>query len=289
MRETPADKLRALIWSLLLHLAAFAIMWGGLWWTRTTAPPQAAGEPIEAVLITDAGALPPRATARPQPPKPTPRPQPAQPPPQPVAQEPPPRPDTLDQERAARLALQQTHERAEREQEQRRRQEQIDLTERRRKEEAERRQRELAEIRSQREAAERQAKLEQQRLEQLRDHQVAKAPAPSVAPAPARAGAGGADESLLAQYKFAIQQTAHRNWNRPDNVRRGATCLIRVTQIPGGEVVGHEFLNCPFDPVGRESVERAIYREPLPYTGYEKVFSRLVEIPFCYPAEECSP
>lgn len=307
MRESPADKLRALAWSLGFHALAMLVMIGGLWWTRVTAPLSVAGDPIEAVLVADAGSLPPRpAQARADPvpaapppqPQPEPRPQLAETPPQPIPQQPPPRPDTREQERVA-LALQQAEERAKREQAERRRQEQIDLTERqkqqeeaerreRQRQQAEARERELADIRREREAAERQAKLEQQKLEQLRDRQGAPTQTPSPTQAPARAGTGGTDESLLAQYRFAIQQTVQRNWNRPDNVRGGVTCLVEVTQIPGGEVIGHRFVACPFDQVARDSVERAIYREPLPYTGYEKVFNRRVEIPFCYPAEDCS-
>jgi colicin import membrane protein len=311
MRETPADTFRALLYALAFHVLALLVMIGGLWWTRTSAPLSVAGDPIEAVLVTDAGGLPPRpaaaqqdvtAAAPPPQPRPEPRPQRAETPPQPVPQQPPPRPDTRDQERAA-LALKQAEELARREQEERRRQEQIDLTERQKQqEEAERRERqrqqaeareqELAEIRRQREAAERQARLEQQRLEQIRDATPTPSPQPGPSPteptASSRAGNRGTDESLLGQYKFAIQQAVQRNWNRPDNVRRGEMCLVEVTQIPGGEVVGHRFLRCLFDAIGRESVERAIYREPLPYSGFEKVFSRQLEIPFCYPAEDCS-
>ncbi|MDZ4350213.1 MAG: protein TolA, partial [Xanthomonadaceae bacterium] len=100
MRETPADTFRALLYALAFHVLALLVMIGGLWWTRTSAPLSVAGDPIEAVLVTDAGALPPRpaaaqqdvtAAAPPPQPRPEPRPQRAETPPQPVPQQPPPR------------------------------------------------------------------------------------------------------------------------------------------------------------------------------------------------------
>lgn len=291
MRETPADTFKAFLYALAFHVLALLVMVGGLWWTRATAPLSVAGDPIEAVLITDTGGLPPRPaaarqdptpTAPPPQPRPQPRPQQAQTPPQPVPQQPPPRPDTREQERAA-LALREAEERAKREQAERRRQEQIDLTERQREQEqaerrerlrqqAEARERELAEIRRQREAAERQARLEQQRLEQLRDTE--SAPGPTPTPAPARAGTGGTDESLLGRYSLAIQQAVERSWIRPETVRPGQACKIRIRQIVGGEVIGVSVdPSCPYDELGRRSVEAAVLRaQPLPYSGYESVF-----------------
>jgi colicin import membrane protein len=321
--ESTGDKIRALLYSLGVHLLCLLVMAGGLWWTRSTAPLSVAGEPIEAVLVTDPSALglrpqprppatppaPPRpAPAEPEPaapppqPRPEPRPQQAETPPQPAPQIPPPRPDTRDQERAARLAQQQAEERQRREQEERRRQEQIDLTERQRQqEEAERRERlrrqaeerekQLAEIRRQREAAERQSRMEQQRLEQLRDRQLAAAAQTDARPAPAdsgtpRAGTGGTDDSLLGRYQLAIQQAVERNWIRPETIRPGVPCVIRIVQIPGGEVISANVdPSCPYDELGRRSVEAAVLRaQPLPYAGFESVFRR--ELRFTFRAPE---
>lgn len=294
MREAPTDTFRAFLWALAVHLLALLVMVGGLWWTRSSAPLSVAGDPIEAVLVVDAGSLPPRPsaarqapapTAPPPQPRPEPRPQRAETPPQPTPQQPPPRPDTREQERAA-LAIQQAEERVRREQEERRRQEQIDLTERqkqqdeaerreRQRQQAEARERELADLRRQREAAERQARLEQQRLEQIRDRE-APSPAPSPTPAQpqARAGTGGTDESLLGQYQLAIQQAVERNWLRPETIRPGVACKIRIRQIVGGEVIAVSVdPSCPFDELGRRSVEAAVLKaQPLPYSGFESVF-----------------
>lgn len=319
--ETTGDKIRAFLYALGFHLLCLLVMVGGLWWTRSTAPLSVAGEPIEAVLVTDPSVVgqrpqPRPAAARPTPPKPAPaqpepaapppqpqpepRPQQAETPPQPTPQAPPPRPDTREQERVARLARQQAEERQRREQEERRRQEQIDLTERKRQqEEAERRERlrrqaeerekQLAEIRKQREAAERQSRMEQQRLEQLRDRQPA--PQADSRPAPVdsgtpRIGNQGTDESLMGQYVMAIQQAVERNWIRPETIRPGVACVIRIVQIPGGEVISANVdPSCPYDELGRRSVEAAVLRaQPLPYTGFESVFRR--ELRFTFRAPE---
>lgn len=333
---------RAIALSLLVHVAIVGSLWLATlncrnWenffhgigvpegWSpvKCRVPLSVAGEPIEAVLITNPEAFnirPVQPVERPQPPTPTPpppaqpqpeppaaprpqpqpepRPQQAETPPQPEPQQPVPRPDTVEQERAARLAIEQ-RERAQREQEERRRQEQIDLTERQRQqEEAERRERmarqqrereeQLAEIRRQREAAERASRMEQQRMEQLADRQPAQpSPRPSQPSQPAQAapGTGGTDESLAARYALALQQAIERNWIRPETVRSGVTCRIRITQIPGGEVISAAVdASCPYDDLGKRSVEAAVLRaQPLPYAGFESVFQRQLTLNFRAP------
>jgi colicin import membrane protein len=62
---------------------------------------------------------------------------------------------------------------------------------------------------------------------------------------------------------------------------------VRFVQIPGGEVINVEFIDCPYDAQGRESVERALRMTPMPYSGFEAVFERKVPIDFCYPDEAC--
>ena len=41
MRETRADTTQAVVLALLLHVALFALMFIGLWWTRSSAPASA--------------------------------------------------------------------------------------------------------------------------------------------------------------------------------------------------------------------------------------------------------
>jgi colicin import membrane protein len=44
---------------------------------------------------------------------------------------------------------------------------------------------------------------------------------------------------------------------------------------------------CPYDAQARDSVERALYKTPMPYAGFDKVFQSRVVLTMCYPKEEC--
>ena len=52
--------------------------------------------------------------------------------------------------------------------------------------------------------------------------------------------------------------------------------------MPGGEVIDVEVSPaCPYDEQGRRSVEAAVLKaQPLPYAGFESVFSRDLSIRF---------
>lgn len=309
--ESTGDKIRAFVLALALHVGLVAVLFLGLWWSRPPQTVSVAGPVIEAVLVTEPGTgrspprpSPPRPAPPPKPappapepeapppqPEPTPSPQQADTPPQPQPQAPVPKPDTREQERVARLAQQQAETKAREEAAERHRQEQILLEQQAQKEDAERRERlrqqaeererKLADIKRQREAAEKASRLAQERLQQLQDRR-APVSAPSAAkpepgppaPAPARAGNEGVDESLLGQYIIAIQRAVEHNWLRPETVRPGQPCKIRIRQIVGGEVIGVTMdPSCPYDDLGRRSVEAAVLKaQPLPYTGFESVF-----------------
>jgi len=72
------------------------------------------------------------------------------------------------------------------------------------------------------------------------------------------------------------------NWNRPENIPGGQMCPIRIRQVPGGEVIDVEVsASCPYDDQGKRSVEAAVLKaQPLPYAGFESVFSRDLSIRF---------
>jgi colicin import membrane protein len=188
---------------------------------------------------------------------------------------------------------------AARELEEKRRQEQIDLTERKRQEEAERKRvaeqkakqeeiaKKLAKIRAEREKAERQAKLAEQKLRQLeaaraRNAAEAAAQADAEASASPPPGTGGDDSDLAARYAAALPCAVLRNWSRPDSVPLGQRCRIVIRQIPGGEVIDAKVdPSCPYDDLGRRSVEAAVLKaQPLPYAGFEPVFQRTVTLNF---------
>lgn len=86
----------------------------------------------------------------------------------------------------------------------------------------------------------------------------------------------------MAEYAGALTQTITQNWLRPDNIPAGSVCPIRITQIPGGQVIDVQVLpTCPFDEPGRRSVKNAVLRaQPLPYKGYRSVFQRIVTLNF---------
>lgn len=305
MRESRANPARAFVLTVLLHAGLLALVWWSARWVwRESA--SAAGEPIQATLEVSAAdrkralaairAAEKAAPAKPVPPPapqplPAPRPQDSDTPFQPKPQAPQDKPDTVDQVAIDRLAQEKADQQA-REQEAKRRQAQVDLTEDiARQQEAEKRQKlkeQLLAIQQQRAEAEKKTRMEAQRLQQLLDDQAAAAPKPAPTPAPtAPVGNRGVDAGLLARYKAAMTQTADANWNR-SQAPELTHCRVRFTQIPGGEVIDVAYLNCPFDAAARDSVDRALRKTPMPYSGFESVFLRQWELDFCYPKEACA-
>jgi colicin import membrane protein len=315
MRETRADTAQAFGLALLLHALLFLLVFAGLWWTRPPEQSSAAGDPVSAELV-DASALSaatlselanrPEPVLEPEPlppapeqaapvlqPLPEPLPEDSPVEPQRQAQQQIPDPDTLNQDAARRDAISELQ--AEREQEARRRQEQIDLTERQRQEEAEKRRRlsemeqerqqQLADIRRQREQAANEARQAQARLDRIAEQRARSASeeaARADAAASAPPGNQGVDEGLRARYAAALQEAILRNWTRPDNVPLGQRCRIVIRQIPGGQVISAEVdASCPYDDLGRRSIEAAVLKaQPLPYAGFESVFNRTLLLNF---------
>jgi colicin import membrane protein len=309
--ETRADKLRAYLYAIGVHLLCVALMFVGLLWTDQSKPVSVAGSVIEATLVsTESSAasalkpLPPKAAPEPEDvapkpqPKPEPKPQDSVTPPQPAPQAPLPDPDVVEQEKAARLALQQAEEKARQEQEEKRRQEQVELDEQQRQEVEERQrleqmqleqERQLADIRKRREEAEKRRQLEEARLQQLADarqrtQRDVPAPAAAEAPPTDRLGNNGTDDSLLGRYSLAIQQAVQQNWLRPDSAQPGIRCTLRIVQIPGGEVIQVSVTSpCNADDLTRRSIEAAVMKaQPLPYRGFEDVFQRDIRFNFRY-------
>ncbi|WP_027080775.1 cell envelope integrity protein TolA [Luteimonas mephitis] len=307
MRETRADSTQAVVLAIALHAFLFALMFVGLWWTRDAAPIAAAGSPISAEMVdtSELSTQMRRALAREAEPLPAPEPEPVppqevqedaaplpQPLPEPQPQESPvprqqeaqefvPEPAPVEQEKVDRNAI--SAETREREQEEKRRQEQVDLTERKQQEEAERkfrlaeqqRDQKLKKIQAERAKAEREAKLAEQKLKQIADARARQA-SDAAASAPPPPGNNGVDAGLQARYAAAIQEAVLRNWTRPENVPQGQRCRIYITQLPGGDVMSAKVdPSCPYDELGRRSVEAAVLKaKPLPYAGFESVFQR---------------
>ena len=307
MRETRADSTLAVVLAIALHAFLSALMFIGLWWTRDAAPIAAAGSPISAEMVdtSELSTQMRRALAREPEPLPEPEPEPTppqqveedaaplpQPLPEPAPQESPvpkqqqaqdfvPEPSPIEQEKVDRNAI--SAETREREQEEKRRQEQVDLTERKKQEEAERkfrlaeqqRDEKLKKLQAERAKAEREAKLAEQKLKQIAEVRARQA-SDSAASAPPPPGNNGVDAGLQARYAAAIQEAVLRNWTRPENVPQGQRCRIYITQLPGGDVMSAKVdPSCPYDELGRRSVEAAVLKaKPLPYAGFESVFQR---------------
>jgi colicin import membrane protein len=284
--ESFGDKLRAWVLAALVHLGVVALLFAGLLWTQTTRPIDLPGPVIEAELVGISAAPKPHArrpaAPRPAPPKPAPpAPKPPQPAPTPPSQ--PQRNDRIERDKVAQIAAQQA-EAAQRAEEERHRQEQVLLDEQQRAERD--RLQQLQKIRREREAADRKLRLEKEKLAQLKDLQQQKpAPAqPLPEAAQAKTGTNGHDDSLQAQYFAAIQNAVTNNWLRPDNAQPGLRCMLRIVQIPGGDVIGVQMLSpCNADPATRASIEQAVKRAaPLPYKGYENEFQRQIDFNFTY-------
>ena len=281
MKETRADTRNALLQATGLHVLLFALMFAGLHWTRSNVVEPTQGDVIEADLIDpsalsasmqralkrDPAELPkPIVVPTPVTPEPVPDPLP-DPLPPPVAEEMPPppvtEPDKIDQQKVQRDAPTLDPAVAQREQDAKQRQQQIDLDAQRQKV--------LAEIRKQREQASRELSMAEQKAQQMADAKAQQVQ--SRAPPP---GDPNSRARHNASYVAALQAAILRQWIRPESVQFGQECQILIRQIPGGEVVSVQISpNCPYDELGRRSVEAAVLKaSPLPYAGYEDVFVR---------------
>jgi len=90
------------------------------------------------------------------------------------------------------------------------------------------------------------------------------------------------DEALLARYEAELQKAILANWISPDAVSAGQPCRIIVEQRPGGEVVDVQVDEmCPFEYMGRRAIQAAVLKsQPLPYAGFEAVFSPSLALDF---------
>ena len=246
MKETRADTRAALLQALGLHVVLFATMFAGLQWTRSNVAEAAQGEVIEADLIdpTALGAAMRSALQRPPEalPQPVAEPEPLPPEPEPVPE---PVPEALpppvpDPEPVEQEKVQRDAESPE-----------VAKVPREQEEkrkppvqadlDAQRVERVLAQIRKQREQA-----------------------------------------AVNALYSVALKEAITRQWTRPESIPLGVPCQVRIRQIPGGEVVDVQVSGgCPYDALGKRSLEAAVLKaSPLPYAGFEDVFSRDVILTF---------
>jgi colicin import membrane protein len=160
--------------------------------------------------------------------------------------------------------------------------------------ERKRQQKELDDIRKKREDAERQRKLEEERLKQIEARKEQElleqqrlqreAAEQRKAEEEARAFQAGRVAELSDKYQAAIQQFVTQNWLRPPTAQPGLRCILKIIQIPGGEVISATITGrCNGDEATRRSIIAAVERGgTLPYRGFEEAFEREIEFTFIY-------
>ena len=279
---------RAYALSILLHAALVAAAVYG-WFTWKHSPPPVSTLAIEATVVDERVLKGIASKPEPPPPEPVPEPVP-EPEPAPVEEQVPPEPDPAELERkeAERLAL---------EQQQKQEQEQKAAQELKEREEAERVEAEkqaVAKAAAEKAAAEK-AAADKKAAEKKRaeDAAAAKKAAEEKARLARQAelrraieaeergnAARNSDDAM--RWHAQITARIQRAWITPPSARPGISCIVLVTQVPGGEVTAVRVNSCSIDDAAlRESVEAAVYRaSPLPTPPDGVPFERNLELTF---------
>jgi colicin import membrane protein len=254
--------------ALVLHAIIFGSMIVALDYARPTpfTPLAMKATLVQAVPET----APPAPVVEPEP----------EPEPEPVIEEPEPEPEPDNSEELRRQAEEEKRRQdallEEKRLEEIRRKEEEERK-RKEREEAERKKREEEEKERQREEAERkrQEDIRRQREEneRLRREQEAAARQAELEAEERRFAARNSAE--MAAYQFAIAQKIRRNWAVPASAGPETRCTVRVTQLPGGEVVSVDIITCNGDAAVQRSVEAAVRRSsPLPEPSNPDLFDR---------------
>jgi colicin import membrane protein len=256
--QRASDRWISIALSVLLHGALLAALVYG--WMMFRRPPPKPTLAIEATVV-DARAV--RGAVRP-PPQPAP---PASP--EPVGP-PPPTPEELarreEQRQQAEAAAAEERRVAEEKAADEKRQEEQRAA-------AERKAREVAEARKR--AAEERQRLAEAQDTSERQEELKRSLAAEEKSNVARSSAA------LASWESQIAAKINRAWLRPPTARAGISCVLNVTQVPGGEVTQVSIGECNGDQAVRESIEAAVYRaSPLPPPPDPALFDRSLRINF---------
>ena len=293
MAQLPQQNWQALLYTVALHAGFIGLVWLASVWVSPQQEQASQGEPVAATLSISAEDMARAkkairavelASASQMQPKPEPRPQTSTEPLQETAQDWVDRPDQTVEEEINRNALLPSDALAE--QKLKQKQGQVELTDDIKKDTTEENRQRL--IKQQLTEVKRQRALLQEEIEaQKLDALAAGAGGAAAGKSSERAsGGGGNATSATAKYLSAINATARANWNTVQ-IPQQTRCQVEFTQIRGGEVIDVAFRTCALDAQGRESIERALYKTPMPYAGFESVFQRKVSLTFCYPDEVC--
>ncbi len=280
---------RAIALSLLVHSCIVAAAVLG-WFTYKHKPPPVTTLAIEATLV-DPEAL--ENAAPPSPPAPEPTPEPApEPEPPPVEELGPPKPDPAEIERK-----QEEERLAQEKLEQQKLEEQKKVQELKEREEAERLevQKKEAEKQAAEKAAAEKAAADKKAAEKKKADEAAAAK--KAADEKARLAREAelrrsleAEERVnamrnsdeAARWHASIVAKIQRAWIKPPSARAGVTCIVSVSQVPGGEVTAVRVNSCSIDDAAlRQSVENAVYSaSPLPPPPDPALFERNLELTF---------
>jgi colicin import membrane protein len=250
--------------ALLLHVIIFGSMIVAFDYARPTPFTPLA---IKATLVEEMPEAPP--------PAPVVEPEPE---PEPVIEEPEPEPDNSEELRRqaeeekrrqdALLEQKRLEELKRKEEEERKRKEREEAERKKKEEEEKERQRQEAERKRQEDI-----KRQREENERLRRELEAEQRQAEVEAEERRFAARNSAE--MAAYQFAIAQKVRRSWAVPASAGPETRCTVRVTQLPGGEVVSVNIISCNGDAAVQRSVEAAIRRaSPLPEPSNPDLFDR---------------
>jgi colicin import membrane protein len=286
-RSITQGRWRAIALSLLLHAGIVAAAVYG-WFTWKHRPPPVETLAIEATIVDERtlkGVAPKPA------PEPPPEPEPKPPEPEPEEQGPP-KPDPAEIERKQeeeRLA----QEKLEQEKLEQEKQQKLE-TEKKETERLEAEKQAAARAASEKAAAEK-AAADKKALEKKKAEEAAAAKKAAEEKARVAREAelrrsleaeerGNAirNSDEAARWHAQIVARITRAWIRPPSAQPGVTCIVSVSQVPGGDVTAVQVKSCSInDPALRESVEAAVYRaSPLPAPSNPALFERNLELTF---------
>ena len=249
--------------AMLLHILLFGSMLVAFDWAQ---PAPITPMAIQATLVEE---LPQQTGPEPSPPQVEPEPEVIQPEPPPdnseelrrQAEEEKRLQDALiEKERLEKIRQQEEANRIKREQEEaRRKREEEERKERERQEAERKRQEDLQRQREENERLRLAMEAEQRQMELEEEERLFAA----------------RNSAAMQAYKFAISQKIRRNWSVPASAGIETRCTVRVTQLPGGDIVGVIIQTCNGDDAVKRSVEAAIHRSsPLPEPSDPDLFDR---------------
>ena len=87
------------------------------------------------------------------------------------------------------------------------------------------------------------------------------------------------EQKIIGQYIAAIQQQVQRTWSRPPSARKGMQSVLKITMIPGGEVLSVSVKESSGNAAFDRSAEQAVYKAGiLPVPPDAAIFDRYFRI-----------